>query len=363
MSSLYIHIPFCASACPYCDFAFVVGRDGIGSRYVDALIAEFSRRSENLDGVDTVYFGGGTPSALAPPNLGRILNAVNERFDISEAEVTLEANPNDHAKFADFRNLGITRLSLGVQSTNLQTLKRLGRTHGPIDVSIAVDLARQAGFDNVNVDAIFGCPDQSLSDWKKDLTNLLELGPDHLSLYGLTVEPETQYARLQDNGQLPLPDEDTQSAMYDFALSLTERAGLEQYEISNFARPRFESRHNLACWNGQAYLGIGMSAHSFLGRRRTWNARRLNDYLDRIESGDKAQVGFEILNDQKRQIERVMLGLRTRDGIDVSLLSTQRSADRLVSENLIEHAGNGLRLTHKGKHIADLVCAELVRDL
>jgi oxygen-independent coproporphyrinogen-3 oxidase len=370
MPGLYVHIPFCSSACPYCDFAFVVGKESQGKRYVDALTVEFTKRighfhPDTIDTiVDTIYFGGGTPSSIAPSDLARFLQTVRNNISIApDAEVTAEANPNDHLRFAALREAGITRLSLGIQSTNDRTLKALGRTHTGRDAARAVKAARAAGFENLSVDTIFGCPSQTVAGWRTDLESVIALGPDHVSIYGLTIEPRTPFAKQKASGALELPVEDDQARMYDIALELTEQAGLEQYEISNFARTGFESRHNLACWSGDTYLGVGMSAHSYDGKIRSWNTRSLKPYLEQVERGESVEDGCETIGEDTRRIERVMLGLRTREGIDRILLGETTATSRLLSGNLIERAGERLRLTRRGKHIADLVCAELVRDL
>jgi len=365
MPGLYIHIPFCASACPYCDFAFVVGRDRQSSRYVDALIAEFeTRASASTHPFDTVYFGGGTPTSLAASDLARILETVETKGRLSDtAEITVEANPNDREKFESLQQLGITRLSLGIQSSDDATLAALGRTHSGQDSADAVRTAREAGFDNVSLDAIFGAPGQSVSEWEHDLNTLMDLNPDHVSLYGLTIEPQTPFGKQHASDRLIVPDDDEQSRMYDVALECTDRAGYEQYEISNFARPGYESAHNLACWRGDTYLGIGMGAHSYDGSSRSWNTRSLNTYLDRVQASGSAEEEHERLPKEARDIEHIMLGLRTRDGIESTLIAEGATTTRLLKEQLIEQSGTRLRLTRRGKPIADLVCAELVKDL
>jgi oxygen-independent coproporphyrinogen III oxidase len=366
MPGLYVHIPFCATACPYCDFAFVVGRDGLADRYTRAVLSELQDRlpDPRTSECDTIYFGGGTPSAIDPDRLAEIIDSAHTLLRVHpEAEITAEANPNDHGKFARLREIGINRLSLGIQSTNDGTLEQLGRTHTGRDAADAVVAARKAGFENINVDAIFGGPSQTVTEWREDLNQLLALEPDHVSIYGLTIEPRTPFAKRDTAGHLDLPTEDAQAAMYEIALETTDRAGLSQYEISNYAKPGHESRHNLSCWAGDSYVGVGMSAHSFDGRTRSWNARGLNAYLGKIEAGDSAEAGHETLADDERKIEQIMLGLRTRDGVDRSLLDGNEMTTKLLSENLVEPIGDRLRLTRRGKPVADLICAELVRDL
>lgn len=366
MPGLYVHIPFCASACPYCDFAFVVGRDQVADRYVRALQSELRSRIDtaSVDSFDTIYFGGGTPSAVPPDSLAHIIHTVADLASLArDVEITAEANPNDSHKFVLMREAGITRLSLGIQSVDDVTLAALGRTHTGKDAAKAVVDARRAGFRNINVDAIFGGPGQSVSQWRDDLSRILALEPDHISIYGLTIEPRTPFAMQTASGQLTVPGEDDQAAMYDIALDLTDRAGLRQYEISNYARPGYESRHNLSCWQGEPYLGVGMSAHSFDGTTRSWNVSKLNLYLERAESNTSTVEGHEALAAHQRTVERIMLGLRTRDGIDPVLLRDDTRVSRLMSENLIERSEGRLKLTRRGKSLADLVCAELVQDL
>ena len=330
-----------------------------------ALTVEFQNRADTFPRpYDTVYFGGGTPTAISPDLLGRFISSVKEAGALSpDTEITAEANPNDWAQFTKLRQAGVTRLSLGIQSTHDATLLALGRTHTGQDAGDAVTRARVAGFTNINVDLIFGAPEQTVSQWEADLDEALSLEIDHASIYGLTIEPRTPFAKRIENGDLVLPIEDEQAAMYDLALQKTDKAGLSQYEISNFARSGFESRHNLSCWRGDTYLGVGLSAHSYDGTARAWNVRNLNTYMDSIESLGSAVEGSEPIGDATRKIERIMLGLRTRDGIETRLVSGAAATTRLISQNLIEVNGERLTLTRRGKLIADAVCAELVKEL
>jgi oxygen-independent coproporphyrinogen-3 oxidase len=332
---------------------------------VNALTTEFrNRTSQHRASFDTIYFGGGTPSAIPPEHLSHFLGEVRRAATIADcAEITAEANPSDERKFQALREAGITRLSLGIQSTNDQTLRALGRTHKGQDAAFAVEAARLAGFENVSIDMIFGAPEQTTAEWQRDLENALTLEPDHMSLYGLTIEPRTPFAKKSEAGQLVLPVEDDQAAMYDQAILITEKAGLNQYEISNFSRTGFESRHNLSCWRGDTYIGVGLSAHSYDGLKRSWNVRNLNAYLDRSEQRESTTEGSELIGPETRKIERIMLGLRTRDGIDSRLVNSDGVTSRLLSENLIQRTGERLTLTRKGKGVADSICAELVRDL
>ncbi len=368
-TGLYIHIPFCASRCPYCDFAFVVRKTHLADRYAEAVIREFRTRLPHVGPrpvFKTVYFGGGTPSAVPPALLQRVLNAVRSEAEIDPgAEITAEANPGDRAAFQELRETGINRLSLGVQALDDRTLKALGRFHNTADALEAFQTARQAGFGNINIDLIFGAPEQSVPAFTDTLDRAAALCPDHLSVYGLTVEPETAFGRRFRKGRLPLPCEGNQAAMYSAALDLLAEAGYRHYEISNFARPGFASRHNLDCWEGRPYLGIGMSAHSFLNNRRSWNIRDLMAYIKKVELAGTATGGGEEIDKEDRFLEQIMLGLRQRKGIPETLLANHRTApslDRLLSQRLLQRSGKRLCLTRRGLLLADLVCAELVKE-
>lgn len=362
--SLYIHIPFCGSRCPYCDFAFVVGKMHLSARYARAVRSEMEQRLTDLprSRFESVFLGGGTPSAVPVDDLRSIFDTVAEYADIAPgAEITAESNPNDHKSFADLRALGITRLSIGAQAMDDATLKSLGRFHNADDIVAAVESARRAGFDNINLDLIFGAPDQSLDHWQGTLEKAIALQPDHLSVYGLTLEEGTNFWRRSLKGRLPLPDEDLQASMYSHTLERLERAGFGQYEVSNFAKPNRASRHNLACWERQPYLGVGLSAHSFVDGVRTWNTRELNVYLERVEAGQSPVDGSEVLTHQEARLEEIMLGLRRPSGVPASLVSSGK-ADSLLREHLIERESSRLRLTRSGLLLADLVAAELAQD-
>ena len=332
---------------------------------MEARTFEFMNRiSQTWLEFDTVYFGGGTPSAISTEYLSRFLQQVHKTALITEgAEVTAEANPSDVGQFDALFKAGVRRLSLGIQSTNERVLRSLGRTHKAEDAAKAIEGARRAGFINVSIDLIFGAPGQTTNEWQCDLEQILSLAPNHISIYGLTIEPGTPFAKQHAFGDLALPVEDDQAAMYDIALQLTKSAGLNQYELSNFARPGFESRHNLSCWRGDTYMGLGLSAHSYDGSTRSWNIRSLNEYLKRIEENQSPVESSESIGEETRSIERIMLGLRTRDGIDSHLVHNEDAISKLVSENLIQRNGDRITLTRQGKVIADSVCEELVRDL
>lgn len=363
---LYIHIPFCRSRCPYCDFAFVVRKSHLAARYARAVVREFHARLPESPEFDTLYFGGGTPSAVPVETLGHILNAVRTEV-ASDAEVTAEANPGDQERFGALRDLGINRLSLGVQAFEDRALKALGRFHTADDAISAFDAARSAGFDNVGIDLIFGAPGQSLAEWCAILERAIALGPEHISVYGLTIEPSTNFGRRFEKGRLFLPSESAQAEMYECTIDRLECAGFEHYEISNFARPGYASRHNLCYWQEQSYLGLGLGAHSHLRDRRSWNVRDLTAYLEAVETSGTAIEDEEEIDPERRILECLMLGLRQRRGLETTVFDRDarllHPLHRLIDYQLLERAGNRIRLTRKGLLLADAVCAELAKEI
>lgn len=367
MPSLYVHVPFCKSRCPYCDFAFDVGKTHLAERYTTAVIREFRTRLPGMGGrttFDTVYFGGGTPSEVPPDSLRRILDAARSMSRITPAaEISAEANPEDRSRFAQMAAIGINRLSLGVQALDSATLRSLGRRHTPAEASAAVDAARRAGFTNINIDLMFSAPRQTVSAWLETLERAIDLLPEHVSVYGLTVEPGTAFGRRLKKDRLPLPPEDTQAEMYEVAQEKLSEAGYVQYEVSNFAQPGFACRHNIACWERLAYLGVGLSAHSFFNDRRAWNIRPLMAYIGSVESSGVAIEGEESISSRERRVEQVMLGLRRADGIPEGLLGAGRKWTSFIPDHLLERGDGRVRLTRRGLLLADLVCTELVGEM
>ena len=366
--SLYIHIPFCHSRCPYCDFAFVVGKNHMAKRYTDAVIAETQNRLQSLETppvFNTLYFGGGTPSAIPPGQLNRVLT--NAKGAIApDAEITAEANPNDRKHFKKLYEHGINRLSLGVQAFTDRALKALGRFHTASDATKAFQTARDVGFKNISMDLMYGAPGQTPEEWSKSLRRAIELCPEHISVYGLTIEPQTNFARRFQKGQLDVPPETDQAEMYMYAIDQLEAAGYTHYEISNFSRSGFASRHNLNYWHNRPYLGVGLSAHSYLDNRRSWNVRDLTTYIQRVEATGYAVEREEQLTPTQHLLERVMLGLRQRRGLCADFLSHPKIHKQyiaMVNQHLLEQIDNRIRLTRQGLLLADLVCTELVREL
>ena len=365
---LYIHIPFCHSRCPYCDFAFVVGKNHLARRYTDAVIIEMQNRMQALETppvFNTLYFGGGTPSAIPPGQLDRITTSVNSAI-APNAEITAEANPNDHKHFKKLYEYGINRLSLGVQAFTDRALKALGRFHTASDANRAFQTARDAGFGNISIDLMYGAPEQTPEEWSTSIQRAIELCPEHISVYGLTIEPQTNFARRFQKGQLDVPPETDQAAMYMYAIDRLEAAGYTHYEISNFARPGFASRHNLNYWHDRPYLGVGLSAHSYLDKCRSWNVRDLTTYMQHIEATGCAVERKEKLTPTQHLLECIMLGLRQRRGLHADFLShpkIHKQYTAMANQHLLEQIDNRIRLTRRGLLLADLICTELVREL
>lgn len=363
---LYVHVPFCPQVCPYCSFAVTRVRPRLHERYVRALCAELeTRRSLAARGpLDTVYFGGGTPTLLAPEQLGRILETARRCLGIkADAELTVEANPEgaDIARFTALRKLGFNRLSLGVQSFADQSLRLLGRRHTGVQAGAACAAARRAGFENLSLDLIFAIPAAPARDWEHSLERALAQQPEHLSTYALTIEAGTPFAKQEQQGRLlPLPEEE-QAQAYERGVARLEAVGFEHYEVSNFARPSFRSRHNWGYWHGGQYLGVGLAAHSLLGGRRSWNQRRLKEYLQVLEEGFSPEAGAEVLAPAAARGEALWLGLRTSEGIALQPGLADRERFRaLVAAGYLEVRGERVGLTRQGFVLADGIGVELM---
>jgi oxygen-independent coproporphyrinogen-3 oxidase len=349
--ALYLHIPFCSAICPYCDFAVLTGGPERRRRFADHLVSEISLWSperSTFAAIDTIYFGGGTPSALAEEDLARILTAARKNLAIrDDAQVFFEANPEDvTAESARaWLDLGVQFLSLGIQSFDAEALKFLGRRHTPEQARRSVEIAREAGFETVSIDLIYGLPDQPFAVWQCTLEEAVALAPDHISCYQLTIHEGTPFGfRLARGKMTELPD-NAQAELFLFTHEFLRDHGYPGYEVSNFARsPAHCSRHNQKYWQHFPYLGLGPSAHSFSGNHRWWNERKLKPYEARIDAGEKPIAGTEDLSRQDLALEALMLGLRTTEGIDLDAFRERYGVDlRKSNEPLIERlAGDGL---------------------
>ena len=372
---LYIHIPFCKAKCAYCDFYSLAHSEEKMDAYTAALLRHLEEVAPRAAGmqVDTVYFGGGTPSYLGTARLIRILQTVQRRYDVArDAEITLEANPDSAGDWRTLRTLrraGFNRLSLGVQSTDDALLQRIGRIHTYEQVQQAVTAARRAKLTNLSLDLIYGLPGQTMEDWQRTLADAVALGPEHLSCYGLKLEEGTPlYERRKE---LTFPDEDQQADMYLYTVEFLKQCGYEQYEISNFARPGFASRHNLKYWLLQEYAGFGPGAYSDFGNVRYGYARDLERYL----KGELVLQESETVDPDEREREYLMLRLRTVQGVDPREFEyrfRQRFAplaellQQCAREGLAEQDEKGWHLTAKGflvsNRIIGLLQDELVRE-
>jgi len=374
-AGIYIHIPFCKSRCSYCDFATGLYQTDSAERYVQALIVDLqtTRVDALARGVDTVYFGGGTPSMLSPIQLEKILAAVHSRFQIdSKAEITIEINPGSvtKTKLKEFRKLGINRASFGAQTFHDDELARLGRSHNAGDTLRTFEYLRAADFDNLSFDLIAGLPGQTMVQWQENVERSLGLRPEHLSFYLLEVHSNTPLAQHIERGLQPKPDDDLAAEMYKWMLERACDAGYEHYEISNLCLPGFESRHNTKYWQGDAYYGFGCSAHSFDGGSVRWsNERDVAAYVNAIENRQTPIVEQTQLSDNERRAEAVFLGMRLMRGINVGEYRRLFGVDirsrydqdlsKFSEAGLIEFNGDVLRLTRAGAVMSNEVFAAL----
>lgn len=356
---VYVHIPFCATRCDYCDFATWTDRETLIDAYVDACVADLRRHvvAGTAAPATSVFFGGGTPSLLPSDRLVAILDEIPRSTD---AEVTVECNPDsvDADKLAAYRVAGVTRVSFGVQSMRPRVLAALGRTHDPANVTRAVALALDVGFPTFNLDLIYGTPGETVDDWRTTLAETLELEPPHVSAYALTVEPATQLGRNVAAGA-PAPDDDDQAEKYEIADELLAAAGLGWYEVSNWARAGHECRHNLLHWSSGDYLPIGCAAHGHRVGHRWWNVRTPERYIAMVEAGDDPTGGGEDLDDATRAEEQLTLAIRTRTGA-ILPTSMQAEATRLVDAGFLVRAEDRVVLTRRGRLLATDITARLL---
>jgi oxygen-independent coproporphyrinogen-3 oxidase len=368
--SLYVHIPFCTWVCKYCDFTAYPVLQGMIPPYVDALAAEIAQAPQRypVGPLRTIFIGGGTPSLLTPEQLARILDTIRGGIGIAaDAEVTIEANPSNitPAQAEGWRAAGVTRLSIGVQSLQPAALRFLERLHSGEEALRAIRWAREAGFDNIGCDLLYGIPGVGASAWLESLEGVLTEQPAHVSAYELTVESGTRLAQEVRSGAVVMPDADEQLAQYWAADQRLADAGFGHYEISNWARPGFESRHNLTYWEYRPYLGCGVGAHSLLrhddGRsERFWNVKGIKAYIDRLNEGASPIADRETLSADRATGEAAMIGVRLLQGTRaVDPFPAER--DRLVAAGLLAPADGAVRLTTRGVELANQVGAAFLR--
>ncbi len=381
MSGIYIHIPFCKQACHYCDFHFStsLGKKG---ELVNALCKELVLRKDELnDEVETIYFGGGTPSLLSIEDLQLLISEVYNNYEVSEnAEITLEANPDDlmdvslsavedlmETKLMSFKKIGINRLSIGIQSFYEEDLKLMNRAHNASEALECIMEAKKY-FDNISIDLIYGIPGMSNERWEKILEMALKLDVPHLSCYALTVEPKTVLKKFIEKGIVPPVDEKAAKQHYEILMSETEKAGLENYEFSNFGKPGFHSRNNTAYWEGIPYLEIGPSAHSYDGKSRSWNVANNTKYIKSIEEGILPSE-MEILSIEDKYNEYIMTGLRTKKGVSLEKVETEfgrnysdyllKQAENHLQNELLILENHTLKISKIGKFLSDGIASDL----
>lgn len=372
---VYVHIPFCQARCTYCDFNTVTGMTEVDHRrYVDAVLTEWAM-TEPLDGrMVSLYFGGGTPSLIEPALIGRVVAAVMDRAGAvsSDLEITVETNPGTvtAAKLQQLKNAGVNRLSIGAQALQDHHLAALNRIHDSGAIVETVTMARAAGFSNISLDAIYGIPEHTLAQWRDTVEGLLALNPVHLSLYSLIVEEGTPLKRAVDRGRARLPESDMVADMADWARDRLESEGFVAYEISNYARKGFESRHNQLYWQMEPYLALGAGSHAYVPGRRSWNVRGVRQYMECVESGASPEADHEILSPEEEMREYLWLGLRQRRGVDLSQFAQRfgRPADAafptvlsdLTAKGLMTTRSGFLTLTSRGRDVANVVSRALV---
>jgi oxygen-independent coproporphyrinogen III oxidase len=374
-AGIYLHIPFCATRCHYCNFATGGYESDLARRYIAALSKEIEDAPSRpaMRSVDTLYFGGGTPTTLSIEQISGLVEACRNKFAIDpDAEITIEANPGSVTGdyLEKLRALGINRVSFGVQSFDDLELQMIGRTHSAQDAREAVRIARSAGFANISIDLIAGLPEQKMETWRGNLNEAFQLAPDHLSVYLLELYRDAPLLHRIERGELRVIDEELTVEMYFALMDEAERFGFEHYEISNWARPGCSSRHNLKYWTGAPYWAFGVSAAGYDGQSRWSNTRNIHDYLEKIESGHSPVSEREELDDEDRQSEALFLRLRLKDGVDlqahrrrfgVSVVDRYRDElERLRGAGLIEVSDENIVISRKGKVLANEVFAAFV---
>lgn len=371
---IYIHIPFCKKKCKYCDFISFCYEQENGKKYFEALEKEIKNCKINKK-VSTIYIGGGTPSLVESKYICRILEEIKNKFEIEEdAEITIEVNPGtvDEKKLSDYKNIGINRLSIGLQSTQNRILEIIGRIHNFEKFKETYELAKKIGFTNINVDLMLAIPTQTEEELIESVNEIIKLNPNHISIYSLILEEGTELERLVSSQELELLDENIERAMYWKTKTIFEKNGYKQYEISNFSKKGFESKHNLDCWNQEEYIGFGLAAHSYIDNKRFSNTNNFEEYVKNIQNNEfeKNVEVHEVQDREAKTKEFMMIGLRKIDGISISeferrfrvnpLFYFRFEIEKLTNEGLIEVDLDNIKLTKKGLDLANLVFEEFV---
>jgi oxygen-independent coproporphyrinogen III oxidase len=371
MAGIYIHIPFCKQACYYCDFHFSTNLSASKEMFA-SLGREIEMRKDYIDSpVATIYFGGGTPSLADAADLGLLIEKIRASFDVTkDVEITIEANPDDLSgpKLESLKAIGVNRLSIGIQSFDDTVLRTLNRAHDSSTAAASIPLARKAGFDNISIDLIYSIPSQAPARWEQNINRALDLAPEHISAYSLTIEEKTVFGRWSAKGKIVPVGEDVAAEEFDILLGLLDKAGYEHYEISNFARPGFYSRHNSSYWKREKYLGIGPSAHSFNGTSRQFNVSNNHEYIRAIARGE-TPASVELLSDEDQINDFLLTTLRTSWGTDLEKLRRELNYDlmnmrqnyihTLIQNRLAVVRNDHLILTREGKFVADKISSDL----
>jgi len=370
---IYVHIPFCKRKCDYCDFISYSNKDDKIQEYIDAVKKEIELQKIKSE-ITTIYIGGGTPSYIESSYIKEIIKEIQKKNVSPNAEITIEINQGTAslAKLQDYKDAGINRLSIGLQSTHNELLKQIGRIHNFEQFLETYEMARKVGFENINIDLMLGLPNQRIKDLKESLEKIIELQPEHISVYSLIVEDGTPIANKIEAGELKLPEEDAERNMYWYVKNTLELNGYKHYEISNFAQKGYESRHNLNCWKQKEYIGIGLAAHSYRDITRYSNTENLSEYIRNIqkENLERNRIIHEIQKEEDTKREYMILGLRQIDGIQISefkekfvdnpIYLFRNELKKLVEEELISIDENNIKLTSKGIDLANLVWEEFV---
>lgn len=373
---IYIHIPFCKQKCNYCDFYSIKWNDEAENNYINALLNEIKSYKNKLNGeyiVDSIFFGGGTPTIIKSENLLKILDGIKNIAKVdSQCEISMEANPNTltDENLKAYKDMGINRLSIGIQSLNDEILKKIGRIHNSSQALEAIDRARNIGFENINADVMFNIPGQTVNDIQDTLLKIIEKGVKHISFYSLKLEEGTPMFVMEKNRKITMPDEEVERKMYYAGRSVMEDNNLIQYEISNFAVKGYECRHNLRYWNQEEYIGFGPSAHSFLNSIRYSNPSDLKFYCEKSDADSFERVIQEELSEDDLMFENIMLKLRLTVGISINEFNQRFKADfnemyklqikYLLKYDLIEYVNNNIRLTKKGMDVSNAVIEEFM---
>ena len=358
MAGLYVHIPFCKKRCIYCDF-FSTTQLARRAEYVEALLKEINaRKDEAGEPIRTIYIGGGTPSTFEPTAIRRILTTIGTD---DAAEITMELNPGDAtpAYLSDIHAAGVNRLSIGIQSFQDDLLALIGRRHNAQQAIQAVHMAQDAGFDNLSIDLMYALPTQTMDRWKADIETALTLNVQHISSYGLMYEDGTVLTRMMENHQVEPIDEQTENDMYDYLCERLQQAGFEHYEVSNFALPGCVSQHNSSYWNHTPYVGVGAGAHSYIRNIRSWNPSDLDAYIQGFRSGNMVRES-ETLTERDRHNERIMLGLRTHQGIPLTDVDAAQ-AETFIQRRLLRRTDDGrIVATQQGIHILNRIIEDVM---